>query len=134
LTASNHGDFYRKHRDGGSAANQATDPRTLTCVYYFFADPKPFAGGDLRLYDWRRQGETFAPADSFQQIAPVSNRLVVFASDAYHELLPVRCPSRLFADSRFAMTVWIRRAHQPDPDASFGWGHFRCGTVPDGFA
>jgi Rps23 Pro-64 3,4-dihydroxylase Tpa1-like proline 4-hydroxylase len=133
LTASNHGEFYRRHQDGGAGSKQA-DSRALTCVYYFFRQPKPFAGGDLLLYDWRRQGEALTAADSFRRIEPLSNRLVVFPSDAFHELMPVRCPSREFADSRFAMTIWLHRAKEPNAEARFGWGHFRCGAVPSGFA
>ena len=66
-------------------------------------------------------------------VTPVSNRLVVFSSQEWHEMTPVRCPSRVFADSRFAVTSWIRRSNEPDKDATFGWGHFRCGVVAPQF-
>jgi Rps23 Pro-64 3,4-dihydroxylase Tpa1-like proline 4-hydroxylase len=130
LTASNDGHFFRVHADGGS---DETKPRTLSCIYYFFREPRPFAGGALRLYDTWQQGEQRAPAASWQEIEPVSNRLVVFPSDSHHELMRIRCPSRQFGDSRFAVTNWLRRAAKPNPQATFGWGHMHCGVVPDDF-
>jgi SM-20-related protein len=130
LTASNDGHYFRAHMDGG---NNETRHRTLSCVYYFFREPKAFAGGTLRLYDTWRQGAQMRQAESFQEIQPISNRMVVFPSDTYHELMQTRCPSRKFEDSRFAITNWIRRAEQPNPDADFGWGHMKCGRIPANF-
>lgn len=130
LTASNDGHFFRVHADGG---NDETQQRTLSCIYYFFREPRPFAGGALRLYDTWQQGEQRTPAASWQEIEPVSNRMVVFPSDSHHELMRIRCPSRQFADSRFAATNWLRRAAQSNPQATFGWGHMHCGVAPADF-
>jgi len=130
LTASNDGHYFRAHTDSGESQ---TEPRALSCVYYFFRQPRAFTGGALRLYDTCRQGDQSWSAASYREIEPVSNRLVVFPSETHHELMPIRCPSRKFADSRFAVTNWLHRAKKPDPDAAFGWGHLHCGTVPPGF-
>lgn len=131
LTAGNDGHYYRLHNDSGHGE---ANPRRLSCVYYFFQDPKGFDGGELRLYDTERQGDDTRPSKSFRAIEPVSNRLVVFPSDAFHEVRPVSCPSRAFADSRFAVTTWLRCRAESDPEATFGWGHLRYGEVPANFA
>jgi Rps23 Pro-64 3,4-dihydroxylase Tpa1-like proline 4-hydroxylase len=130
LTASNDGHYFRAHKDGGEGETQA---RVLTCVYYFFRQPRAFAGGALRLYDSCLRGGHLEPASTYPEIEPVSNRLVVFSSDAHHELMQIRCPSRKFHDSRFAVTNWIQRAEEPDAAKAFGWGHLRCGVVPPDF-
>lgn len=130
LTASNDGHYFRAHTDSGDVA---TGRRALSCVYYFFKQPRAFAGGALRLYDTWRQGEQVLSADSHQDIEPVSNRLVVFPSVSRHELMRTRCPTRKFEDSRFAVTNWLLRADKPDPAATFGWGHLHCRLVPPGF-
>jgi SM-20-related protein len=126
LTASNDGDFYRSHLDTDGTT---VDGRTIACVYYFFREPKAFTGGGLRLYDTIEEAGQIRPAESCQEIEPVSNRLVAFSSRALHELRPTRCPSRDFADSRFAVTTWLHRSSKPLRGATFGWGHFRCGEV-----
>jgi Rps23 Pro-64 3,4-dihydroxylase Tpa1-like proline 4-hydroxylase len=130
LTASNDGHFYGMHLDVGSGD---AAPRTLSCVYYFFQEPRPFSGGALRLYDSLHGAGGLRPADTFQEIQPVSNRMVIFASNSYHQLMHTRCPSRQFKDSRFAITNWIRQREKPDPKAAFGWGHLHCGQVPASF-
>lgn len=127
LTASNDGHYYRSHLDADSDSLQY---RVLTCVYYFSKQPAQFSGGALRLYDKQISSDGASQAENYQDIQPVSNRMVVFASDNFHELLPIRCPSRKFEDSRFAVTNWIWRAERPDPEATHGWGHMHCMQVP----
>jgi SM-20-related protein len=124
LTAATDGYYFKTHSD------EAPDiPRMLTWLYYLHREPRGFAGGELRLYDCIVEGSSRRAADTFTAVAPVANRLVVFASEEFHEAMPVRCPSGKFADSRFAVTTWFHRAARPDPSATFGWGHFRCGVV-----
>lgn len=126
LTASNDGDFYTSHLDSDG---RSVDGRAIACVYYFFRDPKPFTGGGLRFYDSVEEAGRIRQAASFQEIEPVRNRLIAFTSRTFHELRPIRCPSKDFGDSRFAVTTWLHRSSEPLPDATFGWGHFRCGRV-----
>jgi Rps23 Pro-64 3,4-dihydroxylase Tpa1-like proline 4-hydroxylase len=105
-----HGDgaFYRRHVDTfmGGASHGRQHERMLSGVYYFHADPKGFSGGALRLY-------SFVPSpdekDSFVDIDPEHNSLVVFPSWAPHEVMPVICPSGRFIDSRFALNCWFCR-------------------------
>jgi Rps23 Pro-64 3,4-dihydroxylase Tpa1-like proline 4-hydroxylase len=87
----------------------------------------------LRLYDCIEEGRSRRAAETFTAVTPAANRLVVFPSEEFHEAMPVRCPSKQFADSRFAVTTWLHRAARPDPSLAFGWGHFRCGVVAPQF-
>jgi Rps23 Pro-64 3,4-dihydroxylase Tpa1-like proline 4-hydroxylase len=104
LTASGHGDFFKSHRDRGNDGEE-TSNRLLTYVYYFHREPKPFSGGELRLYDFEEG--SWNPAASYRTIAPEHNMLVVFPSWANHEVLPVIVPSGAFEDSRFTVNGWL---------------------------
>ncbi|MGE4014223.1 MAG: 2OG-Fe(II) oxygenase [Alphaproteobacteria bacterium] len=104
--ASNDGDFYKNHVDTGPGHYAL---RTISFVYYFNRQPKGFSGGELALYDTDLATGEFDVARR-TALAPLDNRLVLFPSAARHEILPVRCPSRDFADSRFTLNGWIRRA------------------------
>jgi SM-20-related protein len=101
LSAYGDGDFYHAHLDtvAGARAAAAGPARTISAVYYFHRQPKGFDGGALRLLPW--EGEAGA-----RDIAPDDNRLAAFLSWSRHEVLPVRCPSGDFADSRFAINCW----------------------------
>lgn len=108
LVVYNDGSFYGPHIDVASGAHRRLKAdRVITTVYYFHAEPKGFEGGALRLHallpgpDGKR-----ATVD----IPPMQNSLVAFAATALHEVLPVRCPSGEFRDSRFAINGWLRRA------------------------
>jgi len=128
LTASNDGHYYHAHQDSD---HKTLADRVLTCVYYFSKQPIPFNGGDLRIYDTQVNGDLREKGKTYQQVKPVSNRMVIFLSHYHHELLPIRCPSRKFEDSRFAVTNWIWRSKEQDPEATMGWGHMRCNKVPE---
>jgi SM-20-related protein len=129
LTAAGEGHYFKVHNDDAPNC-----PRVLSSVYYLHRAPRGFAGGELRLYDSIDTGGVRRPAETFTAVEPVANRLVVFPSEEFHEAMPVRCPSREFADNRFAVTTWLHRAASPDPAATFGWGHFRCGVAAPQFA
>lgn len=98
------GEFYGKHRDNAEDGNR---PRKLSYVYYFHRQPRPFAGGDLLLYDTDLETSR-ATAAAFTRIEPLHNSLVVFPSDAYHEITPVECDTRDFLDGRFTVNGWVR--------------------------
>ncbi len=106
LTAHNDGQFYKVHNDNGS---QDTATRELTYVYYFYQEPKPFTGGELLIYDSQVQNNYYVQADSSKMVEPRNNSIVFFLSRYMHEVLPIRCPSGQFADSRFTINGWIRR-------------------------
>ncbi|MGQ9865474.1 MAG: 2OG-Fe(II) oxygenase [Pseudanabaenaceae cyanobacterium] len=106
LTAHNDGNYYKIHNDNGSPDVAS---RELTYVYYFHREPKPFTGGELRVYDSRIENGFYVAADSYQTIEPQNNAIVFFLSRYLHEVLPVRCPSQRFADSRFTLNGWVRK-------------------------
>ncbi len=106
ITAHLDGGFYKIHQDvdQGKIAN-----RTLSYVYYFYREPKPFYGGELRLYPTTLQGNQVLIQDQFIQVEPRNNSIVFFDSRLKHEVLPVYCPSQQFEDSRFTLNGWIHR-------------------------
>jgi len=106
LTAHNDGHFYKVHNDNGSEAQKY---RTISFVYYFNRAPKSFTGGALRLYDRQITQGLLTVAATFKDIEPLDNSLVFFDSRDLHEVLPVVCPSRTFADSRFTINGWATR-------------------------
>jgi SM-20-related protein len=107
LTAHNDGNYYKVHNDSGSPD---TSTRELTFVYYFYREPKAFLGGELVIYDSKIENNYYIKADSFQTVEPLNNSIVFFPSHYMHEVLPIQCPSQAFADSRFTINGWIRRA------------------------
>ncbi|HAN45830.1 MAG TPA: proline hydroxylase [Cyanobacteria bacterium UBA8156] len=106
LTAHNDGNYYKIHNDNGSPDAAS---RELTYVYYFHREPKPFTGGELRVYDSRVENGFYVAADSYQTVEPQNNAIVFFLSRYLHEVLPVHCPSQQFADSRFTLNGWVRK-------------------------
>src|ERR1700683_5783563 len=100
VTASNDGDFFKKHTD-------LCKGRVITFVYYFYRKPKRFAGGELRLYRTSLNNGRPVAADSFDTVMPLQNHIVFFPSFLVHEVRRVRCRSGAIEDSRFAVTGWI---------------------------
>lgn len=111
LTAHNDGHYYKPHNDNGSPD---TASRQLTYVYYFHKQPKPFSGGELLIYDSQIEDGFFVQAETFRTVEPRNNSIVFFPSRYVHEVLPIRCPSKAFADSRFTINGWIRRSPLPE--------------------
>jgi SM-20-related protein len=105
-TASNHGDFFHCHSDNGAEAVAA---REITFVYFFHREPKQFSGGELRIYDSRRENDNYVPTANYRTIVPAQNQLVLFVSGLSHEITPVDCPSGRFADSRFTVNGWVHK-------------------------
>jgi len=94
--AYNDGAFFGKHSDGD--AGGPNWQRCLSGIYYLHAQPRKFEGGSLALYDRREHAHL---------LEPEHNSAVFFPRDVLHEVLPVRCASKAFEDSRFAINVWI---------------------------
>ena len=107
LTASNDGDFFRLHNDSGSAD---TLSRALTYVYYFNREPRGYSGGEFRLYNSRVANGHYECGEKAADLEPKNNSILFFPSFCHHEVLPVRCPSKTFIDSRFTINGWVRRA------------------------
>jgi Rps23 Pro-64 3,4-dihydroxylase Tpa1-like proline 4-hydroxylase len=101
ITASNDGDFFHGHNDNG---DPKVASRALTFVYFFHREPRQFRGGELRLYDLPALG-----CSSYQAIVPQQNQIVFFPCSVQHEITPVECSTRLFADSRFTLNGWLHQ-------------------------
>jgi SM-20-related protein len=106
ITASNDGDFFHFHSDNASDRVAA---RHLTFVYFFHREPRRFEGGELRIHDARLEEDRYISAGSYQTIVPRQNQIVFFPCELLHEITAVKCPSRLFADSRFTLNGWLRQ-------------------------
>ncbi len=105
VTASNDGDFFHFHSDNGS---EPVASRHLTFVYFFHHEPRNFEGGELRIHDARLQDGSYVSEGSYQTIIPQQNQIVFFPCEMLHEITAVKCPSQLFADSRFTLNGWLR--------------------------
>ena len=107
LTMHNDNNYYKLHNDSGSPD---TATRFFTYVYYFNREPKAFSGGELQIYDSKIENNFYVAAETFRTVEPRNNSIVFFLSRYMHEVLPVSCPSKAFADSRFTINGWVRRA------------------------
>ncbi|MFO1399263.1 MAG: 2OG-Fe(II) oxygenase [Burkholderiales bacterium] len=105
FTTHNDGNFYKVHNDNGTPR---TSDRAITFVYYLCKEPQPFTGGQLRIYDSIIKGVQWCQGDTFFDLQPTNNTLVVFLSRYYHEVLRVACPSGAFDDGRFTVNGWFR--------------------------
>jgi len=106
ITASNDGDFFRHHSDCGHGE---IETRELTFVYFFHREPRAFEGGELRVYDTRLDNGEYCGVGEAHRIVPGQNQIVFFPSSLVHEITPVRCGSKEFADSRFTVNGWFHR-------------------------
>ena len=104
VTAHNDGDFYNMHNDSGAAG---LEKRTISYVYYFRSRPKAFRGGELRLYEVAVANGVYVAGDENWMVKPKDNSAIFFPSHTMHEVLPVTCSSKQFADSRFTVNGWI---------------------------
>lgn len=103
LTWCGDGGFFKMHAD---TLRYRPSPRVVSMVYYFHKEPKAFTGGQLRLHGLGADENSRI----YQEIEPRVDRAVFFPSWFPHEVLPVRCSSGAFADGRFALSCWVRKA------------------------
>ena len=106
ITASNDGDFFHLHDDNGS---EGVSSRHLTFVFFFHREPRHFEGGELRIHDAHLHEGRYLIDGTYQTIVPRQNQIVFFPCELQHEITAVKCPSQLFADSRFTLNGWLRR-------------------------
>jgi Rps23 Pro-64 3,4-dihydroxylase Tpa1-like proline 4-hydroxylase len=106
LTGTNHNEFFRAHSDNDGTETRG---RQLTFVYFFHSEPRRFGGGELRIFNTRSAREPSEPSAPYRLVYPLQNQIVFFQSSYLHEILPVLCPSRRFADSRFTVNGWYHR-------------------------
>ena len=118
ITASNDGDFFKVHQDNSMVEPLDIPRRQISFVHYFNSEPKAFSGGQLRFYDSEDGEMESSEEKSIRTITPSQNTLVLFPSSYSHEVLPVRCPTRKFANSRFTANGWFIREKNPSDEAN----------------
>lgn len=103
-------DFYGRHFDTftGDERTQHGD-RVVSCVYYFCRTPRPFTGGELKIYPLPTAR---CPTPEPIIVLPEHNTLAAFSSWTPHEVLPVSNPPQAFADSRFSINCWVYQVPQ----------------------
>jgi Rps23 Pro-64 3,4-dihydroxylase Tpa1-like proline 4-hydroxylase len=101
-----HGDggFFRIHTDSGLPD---IAHRRVSCVYYFHREPRQFSGGQLRVYSTLIENGVRRCGTRFVDIEPPRNGLIVFPSDCYHEVTPIRCASSALEDQRLSVNIWF---------------------------
>ena len=100
LVAHGEGEFFVRHTDTFGGSSSPKPLRRVTMVYYLHKLPKVFTGGQLRFYA--------LDGDDFIDIEPECDEMVTFPSWGPHSVEPVSVPGGAFADSRFAVGIWIR--------------------------
>lgn len=99
------GGYFKTHVD---TVERIERVRVLSCIYYFAEAPRRFGGGELRLHGFP---DPFHESPrSIVDVAPETDKLVVFPSWLDHEVLPVHLPSDVWLDGRFSVNCWIHRA------------------------
>lgn len=111
ITATNDGEFFKPHTDNGCPRQKR---RKISYVYYYYEEPKPYTGGELRLYEpqlrpKKTKADNFEPERAYKTIIPVQNSIIFFDSGTLHEVAKVNCPSKTFRDSRFTLNGWLHK-------------------------
>lgn len=109
MTAYRDGTHYGRHIDTrtGPLSAGRQDVRMLSCVYYLHGEPRGFSGGDLLIHAFNAD---MLPSAEPIVVEPRHNRLVAFPSFVVHEVTTTEVPRDAFADARFAINCWLRRA------------------------
>jgi len=118
ITASNDGDFFKVHQDNSMVEPLDIPLREISFVHYFNSEPKAFSGGQLRFYDAEEGEVQSSEKKRTMTVTPRQNTLVLFPSWYNHEVLPVKCPTRKFANSRFTANGWFIRAEAASDEAN----------------
>lgn len=103
ISAYNDGAFFVPHIDTRTGEGPRSSWRIISGVYYLHRQPKPFEGGELRVYRFGSNGED---GEEHVDFTPTANSCIFFPSWALHEVRPVRSTGR-FEDSRFAVNIWL---------------------------
>jgi SM-20-related protein len=93
--------------DTQAVSCHANPANILHMVYYFHRQPKGFTGGGVRLFDSRT--ENGMRRASFRDLEIGDNVLLIFPEHVVSGGLPVRCPTRAFADGLFVIQASLRR-------------------------
>jgi hypothetical protein len=106
------GHYFKVHRDAPPGSPFAN--RIMNYVYYFHKRPRPYSGGELLLFDTDLEADTFTQSH-FTRVVPEDNSIVLFPPNFYHCVVPIRCPSREFMDSRFVINGHVHQRMEAKP-------------------
>jgi hypothetical protein len=84
--------------------------RVLNFMYFFYQTPKPFTGGEVRVYDSQIVNHQVSAAPSYKTIEPRQNSIVFFLTSNAYEVLRVYPNSPAFRDRCFRVKGWMRRS------------------------
>ncbi len=111
------GHFFRVHMD--CPPKQQTDVpnrqtnvpnRQVSYVYFFHKLPRAYSGGELLLFDSDPDVDKSQYTTArFTRVVPEDNSIVFFPSAYWHSVIPVSCPSKEYADSRFVINGHVSR-------------------------
>ena len=104
LTATKHGEFFRRHNDNGADSLRG---RLISFVYFFYREPRPYGGGEVCIYDTSFEGGGCQTTGHCTVITPMQNQILFFVSDYLHEVRPVESASTDIFDSRFTVNGWL---------------------------
>jgi Rps23 Pro-64 3,4-dihydroxylase Tpa1-like proline 4-hydroxylase len=111
------GHFFRLHMDCPPKIESCAH-RKVSYVYFFHKLPRAYTGGNLLLFDSNLETNQFTTS-SFTSIVPEDNCIVLFPSVYWHSVVPISCPSKQFADSRFVINGHVSdREYKPVVEAA----------------
>jgi Rps23 Pro-64 3,4-dihydroxylase Tpa1-like proline 4-hydroxylase len=110
------GHFYQVHQDAPPQLPRVRD-RLFNYVYYFHKVPKPYSGGELLVFDSDTKADTYS-RNRFTCVVPEDNCIIFFPCRYWHSVVRVQCPSKEFADSRFAINGCVHRRVEAAPAES----------------
>ncbi|WP_189095662.1 2OG-Fe(II) oxygenase [Streptomyces kronopolitis] len=112
LISYNDGDFYAPHQD---STPEFHPERMLKFVYFVHRTPRPFTGGELRVFDialpLHTEGSVSWEDRTWRDWEPEHDSIVFFRPSAWHEVRKVSCPTKQPEDSRFAINGWLGAPH-----------------------
>jgi hypothetical protein len=103
--------YIERHLDSGWGAPS----RIVSFIYHFYAEPRRFKGGALRLYTGKLENGVYEEGRVAVDIDPRNNTMLCFPSVSIHEVLPIKSSFRKFIGSRFAVIGWVRRLNDVGP-------------------
>jgi hypothetical protein len=95
--------------DAQTVAWERNPADVLYVMYHFYKQPKGFTGGGIRLFDGRTENGMRPAMASFRDVEIGNNDMLIFPEKVVGAGLPVRCPTRAFAEGLFVVRGIIRR-------------------------
>jgi tetratricopeptide (TPR) repeat protein len=102
------GHFFQIHMDCPREPKSISN-RKVSYIYFFHKMPRAYTGGDVVLFDSDPDiDHARYTTAGFTRVVPEDNSLVLFPSAYWHSVVPVSCPSKQYADSRFVINGHVK--------------------------